>query len=108
MSESDDIELENFSQDDSAKESNIIWSSQALERRFELMYNTYDPNEKTRAYSHLRKILYMFKNVKKSGALTRMRKRLPRVRRELGLTPEQLLEIDMKLGIIQNIKGEKS
>ncbi len=81
----------------------INWSSQALERGFELAYAIDDPAKKIRAYSYLRKILYTLQNAEESeapsGALGRMRRRLPGVRNELGLTPEELREIDFKLGI---------
>jgi len=84
----------------------IEWSSQALERGFELAYRTDDLEKKIKAYNYLRKILYMFQNAKDadapSGALGRMRKRLLEVQKELGLTPNQLREIDINLGIIQD------
>lgn len=87
----------------------IAWSSQALERGFELAYAIDDPAKKIQAYSFLRKILYTLQNAKESedpsGALGRMRRRLPGVRNELGLTPEQLQEIDFKLGISE--EGEE-
>ncbi|NOY00508.1 MAG: tetratricopeptide repeat protein [Verrucomicrobia bacterium] len=83
----------------------IDWSSQALERGFELAYKIDDPEKKIKAYSYLRKILYMFKNAKEedapAGALGRARRRLPAIRNELGFTPEQLKELDAKLGITE-------
>jgi len=90
----------------------IDWSSQALERGFELAYSIDDEEKKIKAYSYLRKILYMFQKAKevdaKSGALGRMRRRLPAVRNELGLTPEQLKELDFKLGIIEDPSEKKT
>ncbi len=90
----------------------IDWSSQALERGFELAYSIDDPQKKIRAYSYLRKILYMFQKAKESdapsGGLGRMRRRLPAVRNELGLTPEQLQELDLKLGIVEEASEGKS
>ena len=81
----------------------IDWSSQALERGFELAYAIDDPEKKIKAYSYLRKILYMFQNGKESeapsGALGRARRRLPAVRNDLKLTPLELKELDLKLGI---------
>jgi len=83
----------------------LDWSSQALENAFELAYKTDDPEKKIKAYMYLRKILYMFQKADErdcsSGALERLRRRLPEVRNELGLTPQQLQEIDEKLGITQ-------
>lgn len=85
--------------------SHVTWASQALERGFNLSYQANEPEKKIEAYSYLRKILYMLQNFQEandpSGALGRMRKRLPEVVKELGLTPGKLAEIDHKLEITQ-------
>ena len=81
------------------------WSCQALEKGFELAYKIEDSNKKLKAYRFLRKILFMFQDFKEedvpSGALGRMRRRLIAVRTQLGLTPEQMQEIDVELGIAE-------
>ncbi len=81
----------------------IDWSSQALERGFALAYKIDNHEKKVKAYSYLRKILYMFQRAKRcpSGALSRVRRRLPEVIVELGLTPEQVTKIDVNLGIVR-------
>lgn len=80
------------------------WSSQALERGFELAYGKGGRDEKIKAYTYLRKLLYMLQMIKDkeapSGALTRVRRRLPMVINALKLTREQVLEIDQEMGII--------
>ncbi|MCF6313332.1 MAG: tetratricopeptide repeat protein [Verrucomicrobiales bacterium] len=90
----------------------IDWSSQSLERGFNLAYNIDDPDKKIKAYKYLRKLLYMFAQQKEedapSGALGRIRRRLPAVQNELSLTPEQLTQIDLELGIVDEpeVKGK--
>lgn len=83
--------------------SQIEWSSQALERGFELAYQNKDPEERVKAYRYLRKILWIFEGYVEeetlSGALTRLRKRLPVIKNELGLSSEQSRKIDVKLGL---------
>ena len=66
------------------------WSCQALERGFNLSYQIKDPKKKLAAYTYLKKTLNTFKDVEEvdvpSGSLARIRKRLPVVRKELGIT----------------------
>ncbi len=115
------VALENLGKtDDAIKVYNAViavyggyteWSSQALEQGFELAYKINDPEKRIRAYSYLRKILYMFQKAKESddpsGALARLRRRLPAVRNELNLTPEQVAEIGLQLGIVEEEAGQK-
>lgn len=79
------------------------WSCQALERGFNLAYAIDAPEKKVKAYSFLKKILYMFQNFREaevpSGALSRLRERLPRIRKELGITAKQEAEINWRLGL---------
>ncbi|MFK5922129.1 MAG: hypothetical protein QM496_08105 [Verrucomicrobiota bacterium] len=83
----------------------VTWSSQALERGFNLSYQKTELEKKINAYKYLRKILYMFQKFQEtddpSGALSRIRKRLPEVAKELKLTTEQQRDIDISLGIIE-------
>jgi len=68
------------------------WSCQALERGFNLSYQIKDPKKKLAAYNYLKKMLFVFKDVHEavvpSGSLTRIRNRLPLVRKELGIILE--------------------
>lgn len=88
----------------------VDWSSQAVERGFELAYSKEGQEAKIRAYTYLRMVLYMLQMGREedapSGALGRIRRRLPEVIKELGLTSEQLLEIDRELGILPPVEDE--
>ncbi len=81
------------------------WSLPALQHDFELAYRVDDSEKKIKAYSYLKKLLYMFRffgdnsEGRVSALMKLLRERRDAVKVELGITEEQEREIDRKLGI---------
>lgn len=79
------------------------WSSQAFERAFEHIYKSSDSDERLHVYTSLRRFLYQFQLMREedypSGALARLRNRLPEIEADMKLTDRQIAEVDEFLGI---------
>jgi hypothetical protein len=84
----------------------IKWAGVALERSFNLSYEQFDGqrDKQIEAYAFLRLMIRrydtpQFQGENSSESLDRLRRRLPEVRIELGLTAAEQTEIDDELGI---------
>ncbi|MCB1088350.1 MAG: hypothetical protein KDM63_14980, partial [Verrucomicrobiae bacterium] len=84
------------------------WSTQALERWLVLGFkdaedNIKDPIElrtkKIEFYKTLKRKLIEWQNFPDTEALQRLRLRLPEMRNELGITPEEEQQINFQLGL---------